>query len=109
MGRTVLFSLLMGLAVGLWLGFNPSTHRSLLRWWDREMAAQVSGKPHAAAAIRELDSRLARSLQAPPRPPARRSGQPETVPTANQIGAELHAFWLALQRIWLNFWRKLGV
>lgn len=108
MGRTALLALLIGLAIGLSLGFNPTTHRELLRWWDRELAAQANGKPHAAAAIRQLDSRLARSLQSSPKPLAHPGSQTNTVPTSRQIGAELQAFWLALQHIWLSFWAKLG-
>lgn len=104
--RTLLL-LVVGLAVGLYLGFNPVTRRDLTRWWNREIASQGAGKPHAAAAIRQLDSRLARSLKSSPKPLARTAPQTNTVPTTGQIGAELHAFWLALQRIWLTLWAQL--
>lgn len=104
--RTVLL-LVVGLAVGLYLGFNPVTHRDLTRWWNREVTSQPTGKPHAAATIRQLNSQLARSLKSSPKPLAQTTPQANTVPTTNQIGAELHAFWLALQRTWLTFWAQL--
>lgn|SRR5512142_424391 len=107
MGRAAFLFLLVGLALGLWLGFNPAAHRDIVRWWNREVAAQTDGKPHAAAAVRQLNSRLTRSLENSPKPLARSGSQPNSVPTLNQIGAELHAFWLALERIWLNFAAKL--
>ncbi len=102
----VLF-LLVGLAVGLWLGFNPAAHRDVVRWWNRVSLNQVGYKPHAAVVARQLGSRLNRALQSSPKPLAQPSEQPNTVPTLREIGAELHAFWLALEHIWLSFWAQL--
>ena len=40
MSKTVGFLLLvLGLAVGLWLGFNPKAHQETVRDWDRAAAA----------------------------------------------------------------------
>ena len=99
--------LLIGLAVGLYLGFNPTTRRDLTRWWNRETASQVDGKAHTGFTIGRLNSQLNRSLQSSPKPLAQTGAERSTVPTATQIGSELHAFWLALERIWLNFLAQL--
>lgn len=109
MGRTGLLFLLIGLAAGLWLGFNPTTHRDLVRWWNREVASEASGKPVAGLSARQLNSRLARSLRSSPQPLAQPEAQRNTVPTWNQIVAELHAFWLALEQVWLNFLAQLHI
>ncbi len=100
--NTLLF-LVIGLAVGLWLGFNPTTHRDLVRWWDRETANQARGSAQTGFTIGQLNSRLNRSLRTSPKPLAQPGAQTDNVPTSNQILVELHAFWLALERVWLNF------
>ncbi len=105
MGRVGLLFLVIGLAVGLWLGFNPTTHRDLVRWWNREVASEAKGNPVAGLNTRPSNSRLARSLRSSPQPEAPRN----TVPTWNQIVAELHTFWLALEQAWLNFLAQLHV
>ncbi len=102
MGKFGLLFLVIGLAVGLWLGFNPTTHRDLVRWWGREVAREASATPVAGLTVRNFNSRLARSLRSSPQPLAQPSAQRNTVPTWNQILAELHTFWLELERIWLN-------
>ena len=103
MRTSALLFLIIGLAAGLWLGFNPTTHRDLARWWNRETASQADGKSHTAFSIPQFSSQLNRPLRSSPKPLARPGAQTNTVPTLNQIGAELHAFWLALERAWLNF------
>src|SRR5512140_1974481 len=102
--RALLF-LVIGLALGLWLGFNPAAHRSLVRWWNREETARVSGRPLASLNVRPLE----RSLKSSQKPLAQTGSQTNTIPTTGQIGSELHAFELALQRIWLELLGKLGI
>ncbi len=98
-----LLLLVVGLAIGLYLGFNPTTHRDLVRWWDRETATSRSERGgQTGFSIGQFNSGLARSLRTSPKPLAQPGAQTSTVPTSNQIGTELHAFWLALERIWLN-------
>ena len=107
MRMSALLFLLIGLAVGLYLGFNPTTRRDLTHWWNRETASQVDGKSQAALGIRQLNSQLNRSLRSSPKPLSQPGAQQNNVPTTGQIGNELHAFWLALERIWLNFLAQL--
>ncbi len=102
-----LLLLLVGLAVGLYLGFNPTTHRDLVRWWDREVSTRAERNSTAGFSIGQLNSQVNRSLRTSPKPLAQTGTERTTVPTSNQIGDELHAFWLALERIWLNFLTEL--
>ncbi len=103
-----LLLLLVGLAIGLYLGFNPAAHRDLVRWWDRETAASRSEHSgQTGFSVGRLNSQLARSLRTSPKPLAEPGAQTNTVPTSNQIGDELHAFWLALERLWLSFLAQL--
>ena len=107
MGRSALLFLLIGLAVGLWLGFNPAAHRAVVQWWNREAATRSAANPANPLGIRQLNSRVARSLRSSPKPLVQPSAQTNKIPTLTQIGDELHTFWLALERVWLNFWAQL--
>ena len=103
MRTSALLFLVVGLAIGLWLGFNPTSHRDLVRWWDRE----TSSRAERNLGVSQLNSRLSRSLQNSPKPLAQPGAQTDTVPTTGQIGTELHAFWVALERVWLNLLAQL--
>ncbi len=103
MGRFAVLFLLIGLAVGLYLGFNPTTHRQLVRWWDHERITQTSARPTPLVDMRGLNARVNRLLRTASTPRSEPTSKPETVPSSNQISAELQAFWNALRQIWLNF------
>jgi hypothetical protein len=99
--------LLVGLAVGLWLGFNPAAHRDVVRWWDRTSRAETSASVPSAFSSRQLNRSLSRLLRSTPRPQAAPQSERNTVPTGSQISTELQALWNALQRIWLDFIARL--
>ncbi len=105
MGRMVVLFLAVGLAVGLWLGFNPTTHRELVRWWDRTTTSHTARNPSLATDIRRLD----RALRSTPRPQPEPASQPAAIPSAAQIHAELQTFWNALRQLWLSFLAKLHI
>ncbi len=101
--RFALLFLLIGLAVGLWLGFNPDTHRELVRWWDRTERNGTAAAVPGIVNTRQLSRKAGRLLQSAPRPQPAPQSQPSVVPTNPQISAELQTFWNALQRMWLQF------
>ncbi len=113
MGKSAVLLLLIGLAVGLWLGFNPATHRDLVRWWDRTTAAQTrnhtAATPSAAISLRQLDrsiSRWFRTATQPQSPPREKSSP---APSSNQVVALLQAFWHALEQAWARLLVSLGI
>ncbi len=91
----VLF-LLIGLAIGLFLGFNPATHRDLVREWNRARIGQASGSPSLTTTVVR---RAGRFLRSSPKVQA----EPTPVPSGTQIQAELQALWNALRQLGLNF------
>ncbi len=98
-----LLLLIAGLAIGLWLGFNPAAHREVVRLWREATVSQARGKPTSAQlSIRRLDTQIARLFRTTPRAQVTTRSQPNTVPGWSQIVAMLQAFWHALQRIWLS-------
>ena len=109
MGKSAILLILVGLAAGLWLGFNPTTHRDIQRWWTRTAAGQETVRPSAAVNLRQLDRRFTlwlRTASRPENPPAASSSP---APTGTQISATVQAFFNALQRLWLQFLLKLGI
>jgi hypothetical protein len=106
MRYTILF-LLVGLAIGLWLGFNPAAHRDVVRWWDRTNSRETPSAMPSALNSRQLDRSLSRLLRSTPRSQTATPTERSTVPTGTQISTELQAFWNALQRIWLDILARI--
>jgi hypothetical protein len=100
MGKTAVLFLLIGLVVGLWLGFNPAAHRQVLRWWDQAQQGQKVSTLPGQSNTPQLSRRASRlpqlSLQLQP---AAKTG-PSIVPTGAQISTELKALWNGLLSIW---------
>jgi len=109
MGKSAVLLLLVGLAVGLWLGFNPTTHRELARWWTRTANTQASERPSSDVNLHQLDRRLTQWLRTGARPADQPPAQKSPVPTGAQISTTLQAFWHALEQIWVRFLLRLGI
>ena len=112
MNRYSLFLILAGLAVGLFLGFNPTAHRDLVRWWDSATAKastsqrQANGTPAPLISLRQFDSSVARLFRTSPRPQTSNRSEPATV--WSQIVAAWQQLWHALQKIWLSVVAKFA-
>ncbi len=113
MGRYGLLLVVVGLIIGLFLGFNPATHRALVRWWDRTATASPTTRAERPApapfSLRQLDSSVARLFRTTPRAEVHTPRtEPSTLPIVSQIEAALHQIWLALQRLWLSIEAKFA-
>jgi hypothetical protein len=102
MGKSAVLLLIAGLAVGLWLGFNPTTHKDLVKFWDSTKASQVQAKPSADVNLRNIDTKVALWFRTATKTTAPKS-QPTSPAVSNQISAAWKAFWSALQKLWMNF------
>ncbi len=111
MGRSALLLLLVGLAVGLWLGFNPTTHRDLVRWWDRTTAGQAraSETPSAAVSLRQIDRSITRWFRTTTRPQSAVPEKSSPAPTWNAVVAMLQALWHTIEQAWARFLLNLGI
>ncbi len=111
MGKYGVLLVLIGLVVGLWLGFNPTTHRELVRWWDRTTAGERRAGAGQTATIdlRQLNRRIDRWFRTETRPQSTPPAASSPVPTGNEITATLLAFWHALQQVWVRFLLTLGI
>ncbi len=111
MNRYSLFLILAGLAVGLFLGFNPTAHRDVVRWWDSATAKASTSQPQAQRptavfSLRQFDSSVARLFRTSARPQSSTRSEPATV--WSQIVAALQQLWHALQKIWLSIAAKFA-
>lgn len=83
--------LVLGLAIGLWLGFNPQAHQQTLQTWDHSKTAfvQMTAKAPAVHA-----------------PTSTAKPAPAVAPTASnawkQITIAFESMLHSLQRLWLN-------
>jgi hypothetical protein len=109
MGKFTPLLVLAGLAVGLWLGFNPTTHKELMRLWDSGIATQAYSQPRTLANLRQLDRRVSLFLRSSPTTEASPRSERTAAPTWAKISAAFQGFWRALQEIWLRLTAKIGV
>jgi len=103
MNRFAILFLLVGLAVGLWLGFNPAAHRAVVRWWDSTNSSRATASQTPLVNVQGVNRSINRLLRSSPRPQPTRAPQTTTVPSGTQITAELQLLWNAIQRLWLSF------
>ena len=108
MGKMALLLALAGLALGLWLGFNPASHRALVRLWDRTSLSRAHSGAQALVSVRQWNSRVSRWMRSSPRPLAEPKSPPIRLYTATQISSAWQAFWHALEGIWLRIAAKIS-
>ncbi len=117
MGKFAILFLLAGLAVGLWLGFNPTTHSQLARDWKQVTVSNTRSRTTSSPSLslRQLDTKVSIWLKSAQRSQTQTQTTSRTSPSTStststigkQITAALQAFWQALQRLWLSFVAKL--
>jgi hypothetical protein len=93
--------LIVGLAVGLWLGFNPKAHAETVRDWSR-LTESVAHMRFTSAA--KLPTSQAPSTAAKPAP----HPQISTSTAWRQVSAQLNTFWMSLQHLWRAVAARIG-
>lgn len=87
----------VGLAVGLWLGFNPQTHQQIAQSWDRERTTLL----HATASMHlPLGLSTTTRTTVTAKPP---SAPVATTAAWKQITTAFESLMTSLHRLWLNF------
>ncbi len=101
MAGTVLL-VIAGLAVGLWLGFNPRAHQEVIHSWDQAQTAIAHMKFNSTANVRVAQPPTARTKPS--------STPPATVSiTWKQVTTAFDDLWLSMQRLWLNVSARIGL
>ncbi len=86
----------VGLAVGLWLGFNPHAHQQVVQEWDHARIAFV----HATASLHVSPGVTASTKTATRVEPT--SAAPSAAAAWKQITAAFESLVSSLQRLWVN-------
>ncbi len=107
MGKFAVLLVLAGLAVGLWLGFNPAAHKEIVHLWTNASVSQKRSSTPAVFSIRQIDAQVTRWFRSAPKPQHTTASQPSTQSVWTQIRAVFQDLWNALQRIWLSIQAKL--
>ena len=106
---TVLF-LILGLAVGLWLGFNPQAHQQTIKQWDSAKSAFLKIKADSSVQVQGLSSQTSSSSSSKSNSKSRYA--PQSQPSAStawkQVTTAFESFWTAMQRIWVNVTAKIN-
>ena len=102
MSRTAgVLLMLLGLAVGLWLGFNPKAHQETVRNWDRATSAIAQVQLPSTAGARA------------PQPPAATT-KPSSLPQVSvsdawkQVSAAFDTLWHSVQNLWVRVTANIG-
>lgn len=92
-----------GLAVGLWLGFNPHAHQQVVQEWNHARTAlvQMTAKAHLASAPAAGSKiNLTTHVQAPSVPNASAAWK--------QVTTAFESLVSSLQRLWLNVTARIS-
>jgi hypothetical protein len=103
----VLF-LVLGLVVGLWLGFNPQAHRQTIQKWDSAKTAYLKIKAETTAKIQGLNSHLSFSPQSSPKSSSAPQSQPAVSTAWKQVSTSFEVIWNSMQRFWANATAKIS-
>jgi hypothetical protein len=89
-----------GLAVGLWLGFNPHAHQQIVQNWNHARTAlvQTTAKVHLSPApLTSIKINTTAHLQAP-----------SASSLWKQITTALESLMSSLQKLWLNITARIS-
>jgi hypothetical protein len=106
MAKSAVLLLTIGLAFGLWLGFNPQAHQQTIEKWDSVKSAYVKFVSDTRVKIQGLSSHNIITLHQGP------ASAPKTGPDVSsawkQISTALAAAWNSVQRFFVNVTAKIN-
>jgi hypothetical protein len=107
MFRSAVLLLVVGLAVGLWLGFNPQAHQQTIQKWDSVKSAYLKFMSDANMKVQGLNSHISTSLQTNPGSKSVTPSQPTATEAWKQITTAFDSFWTSMQRFFANVTAKI--
>ena len=108
MARSAVLFLILGLAVGLWLGFTPQAHQQTIQKWDSVKSAYLKIKAESPVKIQGLNSNSTSSVQTSSRSKAAPQSQPAGSSAWKQITTAFETIWNSVQRFWVNITAKIN-
>ncbi len=94
------FLLLLGLAIGLWLGFNPQAHEKVVQSWNSVKANYMKFQVQATAKFNEWTSQLSSTKQTASNSVG---SVPKWINTAwRQLASIFNTIWSSMRKFWLS-------
>ena len=94
--------LIFGLAVGLWLGFNPNAHQRMVESWDHAKSLYVQATSDSSVKVHNWFTGVDSWTRTNSQTNSKTDTQLTESPAWRQISAVFETFWSSLQRIWLD-------
>jgi uncharacterized membrane protein YraQ (UPF0718 family) len=115
---TVLF-LILGLAVGLWLGFNPQAHQQTVQQWDSIKTSFMNTKAQTNLKLPNLSSNTTTTTPAESNKKGSKSSNSTSTTSSspsqpsfsfdwNRVTTAFQDIWSSLQRTWANITAKIN-
>ena len=106
MFRSAGFLLIIGLAIGLFLGFNPQAHQATIQKWDSARSSYLKFMANATAKVQGLNSHITSTAQSG----SRVTNQPQTSVSSswNQVSTAFENLWASVQKFFANVTAKIN-
>ncbi len=108
MARSAVFLLLIGFALGAWLGFNPHAHQQVVNEWGRTQSFFMNLRSQVAGSSIGLTTQIGTQTGTQTQAKSKPAAQPNSV-IARQISSMLATLWNALQHLWVQIRADLNL
>jgi hypothetical protein len=108
MARYTVMFLILGLAVGLWLGFNPQAHQQTVQQWDSVKSAFLKTKTETTLKIPSLNSNSTTTVQKGSKSTTTAPNQPSFSQDWNRVSTAFEDIWISMQRFWANITARIN-
>ncbi len=119
MARSTVLFLILGLAVGLWLGFNPQAHQQTVQQWDSIKTSFMNTKAQTNLKLPNLSSNTTTTTSAASNKKDSKSSNSTSTTTSspsqpsfsfdwNRVTTAFQDIWSSLQRTWANITAKIN-
>jgi hypothetical protein len=108
MVKSAVLLLAIGLAVGLWLGFNPQAHQQTVQKWDSVKSTTMKFIADSNVKIQGVNSHVTTSLQNSPKLRATPQSQPNASLAWKQVTTAFESVWNSMQRFFANITAKIN-
>lgn len=100
--------LVLGLAIGLWLGFNPQAHQKVLQSWNETKASYLKIQTQIAAKFNGWGTQLSSTKQTASNSSA--NSVPKWINTAwQQLASIFNTIWNSVRRLWSSISANLNM
>ena len=108
MFRSAVLLVTIGLAVGLWLGFNPQAHQQTIKKWDSVKTSYLKFMTDANLKIQGLRSHITTSPQASPKVKIVSPSQTTAFSVWKQVTTAFETLWGSVQRFFATVTAKIN-